>query len=152
MACQVSKMPTSRGRRNEELCFKCEHHYSPNNQCPNQHSYLGILTWEGTNENEGLKESLSAADYKDGQGDGNSLQCNECPRGALITYGIFKAMTVEGCLEVYPLIDSGASQLHYRQTSASLVLPVTTTKEFKVGLPNGNLDRLDKEIRELCSR
>ncbi|MCH83090.1 hypothetical protein A2U01_0003905 [Trifolium medium] len=45
---------------------------------------------------------------------------------------------MEGCLEVYPLIDSGASQLHYRQTSASLVLPITTTKEYKVGLQNGN--------------
>ncbi|KAK2434065.1 hypothetical protein QL285_019253 [Trifolium repens] len=133
-----SKMPTSRERRNDELCFNCEHHYSHTNQCPNHHSYSGILTLEGrgTNENEGPKESLPAITKKVKMG--NSLQCNECPRGALITYGLFKAMTVEGCLEVYPLIDSGASQLHYCQTSASLVLSITITKEFRVGLPNGS--------------
>jgi hypothetical protein len=98
-------------------------------------SYLRILTLEGTNENEEPKESLTAI-TKVKMGD--SLQCNECPRGALITYGLSKAVMVEGSLEVYPLIDSGASQLHYCQTSASSVLPITITKEFRVGLPNGS--------------
>lgn len=41
----------------------------------------------------------------------NGMQCNECPRGALFKYA---------------------------QTSASLVLPIITTKEFKVGLGNGS--------------
>ncbi|GAU14555.1 hypothetical protein TSUD_96190 [Trifolium subterraneum] len=46
-----------------------------------------------------------------------------------------------GCLEVYPLIDNGASQLHYRQTSASLVLPITTTKECKNLIIKGGMDK-----------
>jgi len=49
-------------------CVKCERHYGLANQCPNHHSNLGILIWEGMSENDWPKELLLAADYKEVQG------------------------------------------------------------------------------------